>query len=256
MGERGFLEGDDLAPYRVPDSGLCWWCGSVATTREHKFKRSDLKRLQGNNGEYLMWGTDDELRSIRSLRKSSLVRFKVNLCGSCNNARSQPFDTSYDRFVDYLWTHMDKLWRFRYVDMQSIYGASWRDETLNLARYLVKHIACRMDHDGFTVPNNFAPFLNGDSLLPNVQMALFKNRALWRLHKKIRKDEDWSLPLGIDPAHGYVSRRRQVLTMYSSSLTFGYIGVFYRWDLDTPHTDPFYIYQKARLHRRDKLPLV
>ncbi|MFC5112013.1 hypothetical protein [Kibdelosporangium philippinense] len=25
-------------------AGQCWWCGSVADTREHRYKRSDLIR--------------------------------------------------------------------------------------------------------------------------------------------------------------------------------------------------------------------
>lgn len=32
---------------RYDYEGRCWWCGDPATTGEHKFKRSDLKRSFG-----------------------------------------------------------------------------------------------------------------------------------------------------------------------------------------------------------------
>lgn len=40
------LAGDDLDPYRSPQPPGCWWCGDVGnTTREHKFKASDLRAI-------------------------------------------------------------------------------------------------------------------------------------------------------------------------------------------------------------------
>lgn len=256
MNQEPFLEGEDLEPYKVPSNGRCWWCGSIATTREHKFKHADLKRLQGD-GTGLTWGDGERMVNIRSLRKSPQVRFTANLCAHCNNTKSQPFDRAYDRFVEYLWNHKDELWRFRHIDMKEIYGNSWPDDVRNLARYVVKHMGCRMNHDGYPVPQDFSLFLNGTPMLANVQMATFKNPTLWALHQKLREDgPDWSLGLWIDPARGAVSQSRKILTMYSSSLTVGYVGIMYRWDLDTPVTDPFYLYRKARLHRRDRLPEV
>jgi hypothetical protein len=255
MSDRGFFEGDDLAPYKVPDDGKCWWCGAAASTREHKFKHSDLKRLGGTAGG-LIWGSGGIQKSIRSIRRSSEVRFGKNLCAECNNARSQPFDESYDRFVKYLWERGGKLWRKSYIDMREIYGIDWPVEVPNLARYVAKHIGCRMATDGYAVPREFSEFLDGGTLLPHVQMALFKDPELRKFHKQVHGRREWTLGLWIDPALGAVSPSRKRLTKYSSSLTVGYIGVFYRWDADFPDVDPFYLYDRARLYRRDKLPVM
>src|SRR5699024_12014568 len=34
-----------LAHLRAPVTDLCWWCGDVATTEEHRFKASTLRRV-------------------------------------------------------------------------------------------------------------------------------------------------------------------------------------------------------------------
>ena len=78
-----------MAHLLVPDSGLCWWCQSrSATTREHKYKKSDLKRLE--SGEGLVWGSGGEAkRWIRRINRAKppLV-FRKSLCPDCNNRRS------------------------------------------------------------------------------------------------------------------------------------------------------------------------
>ncbi len=98
----------DLAPYKRRQPGTCWWCGATANSREHKFKRSDLARMRGPKG--LIWGdSTGESRAVRSDRRSSLVKFEANLCSTCNNARSQPFDRAYDEFSDYAWNNSRAL---------------------------------------------------------------------------------------------------------------------------------------------------
>lgn len=57
---------------RLEASGLCWWCQArTATTGEHKFKRSDLARLMGD--DHLIWG-DGEGNSKEIRGKSGITR--------------------------------------------------------------------------------------------------------------------------------------------------------------------------------------
>ena len=249
----GYLSGEQLAPFKSADDGLCWWCGAVASSREHKFKRTDVTRMWGDSG--VVWGNDERMVDVRSARKSSVLRFKPNLCAGCNNQRSQPFDRAYDLYAEYVWANLDRLWRQRHLDMRAIYGPNWEPAVLNLARYFAKHIACRMSSDGYKVPSEFCTFLDGASLLPKVDMALYKDPLLWEMHRKLRRAGiEGGGGLWIAPATGAVSVSRERLTMFSSSLSLGHIGVMYRWNEDANEVDPFYRYRKARLHRRDRLP--
>ena len=252
---RHYLEGDDLEPYKVPDSGQCWWCGSIADSREHKFKRTDLTRMWGTD-DYLLWISEQQQVKVRSARKSAIVKFNPNMCMPCNNTRSQPFDVAYDKFADYVWGHLDDLWGHRFLDMQLIYGPDWQGGVLNLARYFAKQLACRMANAGYPVPSGIPPFLDGQPLLPNVQMALFKDPDLRDLYRQGQREGFMASGLFLSPAAGAVSQSRRKLVMYSSSATIGYIGVMYRWDDDVTETDPFYVYRRALLHRRDHLPSV
>ena len=50
---------------------------------------------------------------------------------------------------------------------------------------------------------------------------------------------------------GAVSKsQKKRLTMYSSAIMIGYIGIKYGWERHKQGT-PFYRYNKARLHRHD-----
>ncbi|MFE5679405.1 hypothetical protein ACFQ7B_34210 [Streptomyces erythrochromogenes] len=254
MSDENFLQGDDLNAYRVTPSGLCWWCGSVADSQEHKFKRKNLARLSEGSKEDLIWVSGETRQPIRSIRKSRRVRFRPNLCAACNNARSQPFDLAYDRFVDYLWSDGRRLRYSRYIDMKRVYGDSWAADTVNLARYFVKQIGCRVEDDGFPVPPEFARFLDGGSLVPSLHMVTYKDLELWRLHRGSGKKKDWIIGEGFGAMTGAVSPSLGRLTMFSSSMVVGYIGIAYRWELREAGADPFYKYRRARLHRRDRLP--
>lgn len=248
-----YLQGDELEPFRVPDSGRCWWCGGNANSQEHKFKRTDLTRMWSDE-DHLIWICEKQQRKIRSARKSSIVKYPANMCSTCNNARSQPFDLAYDAFADFIWDRLDDLWKCRFLDMKSIYGESWQEDELNLARYFAKQIGCRMASAGFAVPPVIPTFLDGSKVLPYVQMALFKDPVLWDMYCRGKREGFAAAGLFLAPAVGTVRKSQKRLVMFSSSATIGYIGVMYRWDADVEEVDPFYVYRRARLHRRDNLP--
>ena len=124
---------EDLERLRRDLRGFCWWCGSVADSQEHKYKRTDLARLLADGGIY--WGGDHGGRSIRSIRKSPEVRFARTMCQRCNNRRSRPFDLSYEIFSKYVTLNMTTLWELDCLDMLEIYGRDWRALQTDLARY-------------------------------------------------------------------------------------------------------------------------
>jgi hypothetical protein len=247
--DQRYLSGDALKPYQVPFDGNCWWCGATADSREHKFKRTDLTRMWDDE-DGLMWGSrGPRLTRVRSPR-SQVAKFAANLCQRCNNERSQPFDVAYDKFAEYVWNNTDLLWRSRYLDMEVIYGRDRPTGVVDLARYVAKHLGCRMSTDGYAVPASVIAFLDGSPLMPDVQMCLFKERERRRIERRLRREDIDGRGLWIGPAAGYVSKSRQVLTLYSSTLIIAHVGVMYRWEEAPECVDPFYLYRRARLHMR------
>jgi hypothetical protein len=150
---------------RQPHDGNCWWCGAKASTSEHKYKRTDLARL-GAGGD-LYWGGDPTRPYIvKSLRKDPAVRFSKSLCAPCNNARSQPFDRSYDVYRDYVWNTLDRLWHRKRISMSDVYGHDWPERQMDLARYFAKHLGCRLVDEGLPPPMQMSKFLSGATSMP------------------------------------------------------------------------------------------
>lgn len=153
---------------RYDYAGCCWWCGSVANSREHKFKRSDLVRMFGA-GPYrgdVAWGRGEERRNPQGASSSDL-KFAVNLCRRCNNERSQPFDRAYDMWAEWVTDHLDAVTERDELDLTEVFDADAEARIANLARYFVKAIGCRIAAEGVEVPEDFIAFLDGGQSRPS-----------------------------------------------------------------------------------------
>jgi hypothetical protein len=152
--------------HRYDYGGSCWWCGAVADSREHKYKRTDLARIFGP-GPYV--GDAAVVRGVAGLSlqvqgpKSGEVKFPPVLCATCNNARSQPFDSAYDAFTEFITQQETPILQTRRFRFSEVYGAEWRSAKENLAKYYVKHIGCRLADAGIRVERPMLDYLDGRS---------------------------------------------------------------------------------------------
>lgn len=145
----------------------CWICGSPATSGEHKIKRTDLVRVHGNGQAF----TQAELSYLKSNGSvvnlqgpnSKHLKYIGVLCELCNNEKSQPFDTTYDEFISYLESNQTEVLSKRQINLQKIYGKNWEEKQLNLFRYFVKTIGCRIADADQTVPIDLIEILQKKS---------------------------------------------------------------------------------------------
>jgi hypothetical protein len=191
-------------------AGRCWWCGAIADSREHKFKRSDLIRehgpapyLDGAELSGVGAGVSTRMRS----NKSSPLKFKPNLCQPCNNARSQAFDQAYDRFVSWIFDHEDEVLASRSIDLHAVFGSDWEEAGLNVLRYFVKHICCRIadlvaDGHSARLPGDVIDFLNGAGPGSSLSCEFYVEPALLRFCEAGVDDPLWVRPLWIDVIFG------------------------------------------------------
>lgn len=170
---------DPLEPYKVASSGQCWWCGDTATTSEHKFKHSDLRRVagEGNHAGNVYKSSETFNGLLRSLNKGSQVRWGKNLCAQCNNATSQPFDFAYDRFIEYALASFDSLHRSEGVDWKEVFGTDWWQSVYDLSRYLVKQFCCMMATKALPVPPEAIEFLNSSRHVGPINVLIWRD---WR----------------------------------------------------------------------------
>ena len=135
---------------RRPYGGRCWWCGQPADSREHRHKATDVRREFGRGpftgpDAVVRWSGRalDQVQGPRSRR----LAFEETMCQACNNVRSQPFDRAQERFNSYVKQHEGSIWASGTIDLQAVFGSTWRADAENLVRFYVKHVACRLvDH--------------------------------------------------------------------------------------------------------------
>lgn len=138
-----------LDAFRLPPTDRCWWCGDLATTEEHRFKNSTLRRVgRTDSGDVDPQGvfkvSGDFAGPLRSLNKGSQVRWRKNLCARCNNQRSQPFDLAHDVFEAFVIERADEMMKWKRLAWQEIYGPRWQPAARDLGRYFGKQIGCML----------------------------------------------------------------------------------------------------------------
>jgi hypothetical protein len=141
-------------------TGTCWWCGAPADSREHRHKASDLRR-EFARGEYekgdVIVRREREAIQVRG-PNSMQAKFGNMFCASCNNARSQPFDRAYDRFIEWYLAQEREVEKTGVLRLDEMHD-DLRTGTRDVLRYFVKHIGCRIADSGYTVPSSFRDFL-------------------------------------------------------------------------------------------------
>lgn len=175
-----------IARFQIPHAGVCWWCGNVADSAEHKFKASDLRKIAGastRRPEDVYKSSSSFQGALRSLNKGSQIKWGKNLCQRCNNETSQPFDLAYDQFVDYLLGNFETLYKSKGLDWADIYGVDWQDKARCLSRYLVKQLGCMMATAQLPVPKEVIDFLNGATEVQSILVLPFRNWLSVELHK-------------------------------------------------------------------------
>ncbi len=177
----------------------CWICKQVADSAEHRVKKSDLVNLYGSTS----YKGENALVLIREGKKfpiqgpnSKVVKYKKNLCSKCNNDFSQPFDKAYEAFIEYILKNEDTILKCRFIDFKSVYGDRFELFQRNLYKYFVKSFGCRLDNDGYPIPEDLPALLpkerfktrlritfsvNENFLLPSEEIKILGNGPLLTL---------------------------------------------------------------------------
>lgn len=233
---RGVMEPDSaLNEFRILATDLCWWCGDVATTEEHRIKASTLRRVgKADDGtsrpSNVFKKASDFEGTLRTLRTGSQVRWRRNMCADCNNSRSQPFDLAYDVFESFLVSQFEVMADWTYLDWQEVYGDDWQVGARNLARYFGKQLGCMLATYDLPVPDDVRAFLNGADRCPSVCYRLEINPAVIALMHSEHAANDLSKFVGLLEAPAYSSDDSLTGTDYGYHI--GYLNFLACWRAD------------------------
>ncbi|HEX2071189.1 MAG TPA: hypothetical protein VHF90_06025 [Thermoleophilaceae bacterium] len=220
----------------IPASKLCWWCKDPANSREHKFKRSDVVREHGKGpytGDAKLVRVTGEGRWEMRSSKSGPLKFETSLCVRCNDTRSQPFDAAYDKFIAWLLANEELVLKQRKFDLRAIFGADWEADALNVYRFLVKHIGCRLADadDGLLPPNGvmdeLIACLDGGGPVESLECSFFVESAMLRWCQMRDDDPLWVRPFAVDTMP-FTKSNGQLEAVWS---TWRYGWITFAWTL-------------------------
>ena len=164
-----------LDAYRYDYAGACWWCGRPADSREHKHKRTDVKRMYGSGpwrGEdAIIRGTGGTLRNVQGPNSVELKFAKV-LCSDCNSTRSQRADMAYDAFASYLMENTNCILQAGEFSWSSIFPDDWRNGRDLVTAYWLKHIGCALAENGIQVDPSLGTFLDAPGNIEDIPLVL------------------------------------------------------------------------------------
>lgn len=229
----------DLDRIRRDQTGVCWWCGGVADSREHRHKASILRRMWSDEGLYLGREGED-LYTLRSWR-SGAVKFGKVLCQACNNVRSQPFDRAYDVYAQFIQSNATRLSRAKSIDWREVYGADWQESARLLGCYAVKNFGCWLAEGGFAPSEVFATFLDGGELV-DTRLMLARQQSVSLAYRAMQLDggPTFDRGIGVLGAIGWLNSERTRLIGYEQYSYISDICMRFNWADNTGSGELFW----------------
>ena len=122
----------------------CWICGSPADTGEHMIKVTDLEALFGKTTTHkpLYRRIDAGPQELIQGKKSQKLKFKTELCGYCNNTRSQPDDQSWKALAAHFRSRDPRITPGEIVRVSNAFPAGIRPGLLGVHLYFIKLFGC------------------------------------------------------------------------------------------------------------------
>lgn len=144
---------------------ICWICrNSIANSKEHKFKASDIRNIYGNKFDSKVIYMQDEKQNILQGPKDNNLKFSQVICEKCNNSVTQNADKAYSQFISNIHNKFDYFKDSGCFNYKNIYGDKWLINKNDFYRFIGKQIGCRIStFYQSIVPNNLADFVLGKS---------------------------------------------------------------------------------------------
>lgn len=168
----------------------CWICGDLATTSEHKIKKSDLIRRYGAGpyrGDDAVVRVRDGSQQVIQGPNSKRLQFRPSLCAACNNARTQPYDRAYQQFESWVFENEQIILNTRLIDLQDVYGSDVAGRRqVDLYKYFVKCFGCTLAEIGVRVPRHLVGLIQKERFQTALRITLAVNRSMFYVDEDLR----------------------------------------------------------------------
>ncbi|WP_321471320.1 hypothetical protein [Halarcobacter sp.] len=171
----------------------CWICGSIADSREHKIKKSDIIKTYGKsyrkNNECILVDSQKKEHKIQG-PNSNLLKYEPLICKYCNNTKTQPFDFAYERFMEYFFKNKKDILYKRFIDFKDVYGEDFEVEQRNLFKYFAKSFGCRVATYGDKVPEDIVNLLSLEEFSTGLKISFSINEDKLLFNLNLIGNED------------------------------------------------------------------
>ncbi len=215
---------------------ICWICGDIANSGEHKIKKSSLVKMYKNDfDKKTMLYCNENNNTVNKLPEANSKKLKYlnTICSYCNNSRTQNFDIAYDIFFNYCLLNKEMILRRRMIDFFDVYGESFPKLQTDLFKYFVKLFGCDLHANGNKVPQDLINLLDKSHFKTGLKISFAINETNYYLNNNI---------MGI----GTLSTTQENLILknidiYKWSTYFSYIQICYWYctEVNGPFGEPW-----------------
>ncbi len=188
------------------------------------------------DSEEVVKGIDGKLIPVQG-PNSKAMKFSKNICQKCNNERSQPFDKCYEDFTEYIRTNELEIIGSKQFRFSDIFLESWDQKRLNLLRYYVKHICCRLAENNIYIHQRIIDFLNGATELMYLNYNLEIRLDIVAMVIVLKKDNIGDGCLWLGSLDYLQSKSTGKKSDIRSFLGYRWLRMNYKYDYSLEHTN-------------------
>jgi hypothetical protein len=128
----------------------CWICGAKANSGEHKIKKSDLKVQypEVSQKQPIYHKVNDDVKRPIGSIKAEGFKYPKSICSSCNGAKTQSHDLSWEKLSNFLSSHTTEIQGENVIDLTDVFESNLNENILNIQLYFAKLFGCKIVESG------------------------------------------------------------------------------------------------------------
>jgi hypothetical protein len=128
----------------------CWICNGKANSREHRIKKSVLKKIYEDVSQQtpiFHRRNNEKKRPIGSL-DSKAFQFEPFICNNCNNKRTQKSDRTWEKMSQFILQNWGIIKSNNVINLVDVFGENFEENFLQVQLYFAKILGCKIKESG------------------------------------------------------------------------------------------------------------
>ncbi len=177
----------------------CWMCGAPADSREHRYKKSESKRLFPiRKNKYKPYVADElplcisfDSGKVYSIKgpEANTEKYPRLICKLCNNEKTQRMDIAYDKLSTWCWENPEVT----SINLNKMWGSDYQSELSYFYGYCIKILGCEILSSQCSLPADFPNPLNFKLENSNLILSICKSPTMAVIHPNFTKEMNYKI---------------------------------------------------------------